>query len=259
MVKSIFIIFLSTLCAFAQPRAFTFSDPAGIPAIAPAASGPTNDTYGLVGWWTFDENTGTTAGDSSGNGNTGTLSGSPIPTWTSGIITNALSFAGGYVDLGSSSTLRPTSALTLMCWINISTLSFFNCFMSTGEDFNKGLHGVTFWLYADGSLELEWANDSTYGQLNGPTPLPSATWIHVAATLDGSTVNLYTNGVLYATRGQPFTPTAGSVDALIGIAYNSTTPAYPFSGTIDDVRIYNRALSAAEIHTQYEWPTGGRP
>src|SRR4030067_1330761 len=72
---------------------------------------------GLVGWWRFDEGTGTAAGDSSGNGNNGTVYSA---NWVLGKYGNALSFNGLNSYVGVSSGLNcPTTAITLFCWIKI--------------------------------------------------------------------------------------------------------------------------------------------
>jgi hypothetical protein len=67
----------------------------------------------LIGWWMLDEVSGTTAHDSSGNGNDGTFMGDPK--WVAGILGGALSFDGtqDYVDCGSDSSLHPTDAITM--------------------------------------------------------------------------------------------------------------------------------------------------
>jgi hypothetical protein len=79
---------------------------------------------GPVGWWKFDESSGTTAADSSGSGNTGSLINGPV--WTSGQIGNALSFDGSndVVNAGSSASLDDLPALTLSAWINPATATY---------------------------------------------------------------------------------------------------------------------------------------
>src|SRR3990167_283101 len=78
-------------------------------------------TSGLVGYWNFDEGSGATVADSSGNGNTGTLTNGP--TWTTGKIGQALSFDGSndYVDAGTGSSLNLASSLTVSAWIKPDT------------------------------------------------------------------------------------------------------------------------------------------
>src|SRR6266481_10208168 len=72
-----------------------------------------------TGHWPFDEGTGTNTVDISGNANHGTLKGSPVPIWTSGVSSNALEFDGvqNEVQVPNASTLTPTNALTLVAWV----------------------------------------------------------------------------------------------------------------------------------------------
>src|SRR5262245_59107499 len=74
-------------------------------------------TTGLVGYWTFDEGTGTVASDSSGHNNTGTLKNGPL--WTTGKLNTALQFDGidDYVEVANSPSLSPTSAVSVSFWI----------------------------------------------------------------------------------------------------------------------------------------------
>src|SRR5205823_3984489 len=90
----------------------------------------------------------------------------------------------------------------------------------------------------------------------GPTGLGLNTWTHLAATFDGATVRLYVNGAEAVSQAQtaPLTPTAGTLQ----IGADSYT-GENFAGRIDEVRIYNRALSAAEIQTDMNTGAGGAP
>src|SRR5207244_1303537 len=90
----------------------------------------------------------------------------------------------------------------------------------------------------------------------GPTGLGLNTWTHLAATFDGATVRLYVNGAETVSQVQTaaLTPTAGTLQ----IGADSYT-GENFAGRIDEVRIYNRALSAAEIQTDMNTGAGGPP
>ena len=90
----------------------------------------------------------------------------------------------------------------------------------------------------------------------GTTALAVNTWTHLAATFDGATVRLYVNGVQVASQAQttPLTPTTGTLQ----IGADSYT-GENFTGRIDEVRVYNRALSQAEIQTDMNTPVGGTP
>jgi len=86
--------------------------------------------------------------------------------------------------------------------------------------------------------------------------LPVNTWTHLAATFDGATVRLFVNGVQVASQAQP-TPLANTTGTLqIGA---DSYPTEYFAGRIDEVRVYNRALSATQIQSDMNTPVGGTP
>ncbi len=104
----------------------------------------------LVGWWRLDDGSGTTAIDSSGNGNDGTINGDPK--WVDGKVGGALEMDGGdYVDVPGASEINPES-ITLMTWVNFSTVDGADMerqdYLSRGDDYAFSLHE---WGYRDGT------------------------------------------------------------------------------------------------------------
>lgn len=215
-------------------------------------------TSGLVGYWNFDEVNGTTANDSSGNGNTGTLVNGP--TWTTGKVgSGALSFDGvdDRINAGSSSSLdnlHTTGGLSISLWINPRT---------SGEngggriiDKDESTSG-TFYLAMSGNTQLQFIKDGStdlYIKTN-TSSVSLNNWQHIALTWDGSTnasgVHIYVNGTETSyytqTNGVSLNPDA-SMNLLIG---SNQYGNYSFDGLMDEVRIYNRALSASEISDIY--------
>ena len=199
---------------------------------------------GLVGWWRFDEGSGAVASDSSGYGNNGTLNGA---TWVNGKYGQALSFDGtnDYVQISSSPSLQITDDLTISFWINLDSLA------TTMVPVDKHWAGEYFVkILTNGGLRFAQGASGNSEEL---TVLPagslvSGQWIHVAVVRSTSDVELtaYKNGVAATPVAYTKTPTASSQAVNIGAEegiYNR------LSGIIDDVRIYNRALSPAEIET----------
>ncbi|OGS34324.1 MAG: hypothetical protein A2474_07610, partial [Elusimicrobia bacterium RIFOXYC2_FULL_34_12] len=202
-------------------------------------------TSGLVGNWRFEENAGTTASDSSGNNNSGTLTNSPQ--WVTGITGNALQFNGGnYVSIADSSSLNPVTALTMEAW-----------FKKT-EDVSYqrvlGKSNYPNWDYAiffgnTGSLQ---ACIGIGGSLKYSTITPAlsvGTWYHVAVTYEGTAIRLYINGELQGT-----TSASGNIDnhgTTLCIGKDGGSGGNNFSGIIDEVKIYNRALTASEVLAEY--------
>jgi hypothetical protein len=203
---------------------------------------------GLVGAWSFNAGSGSTAADASGRGNTGTLIG---PTWTTaGRFGGALTFDGvnDRVDVRDTPSLDLTQAVTIEAWVQPSTNSGWRSLVV-----KERAGGRAYSLYAsDGSgrpasyLRLK----SEIG-LTAPTALPLNTWSHVATTYDGATHRLYINGVQVASVAR--NGKLGTSARSLGIGGNSVFSEW-FSGTIDEVRVYGRALTAAEIATDRSTP-----
>lgn len=200
----------------------------------------------LVGYWKFDEGTGTTAADSSANGNNGTLVNGPM--WSGGIAGNALYFDGtdDNVTVMDSNSLDLSNAFTLSAWVNPAT---------TFTDFRSILvKNYKYYLYAsvagycgDGS-PLGGFSEITNNTVCQPAPLPINTWTHLSVASDGSTLTLYRNGVAVATASvvETLSPSTGTLQ-VGGSQYGEY-----FQGLIDEVRVYNRALTNSEIQTIYQ-------
>jgi|GEM_PF-4400081 len=204
----------------------------------------------LVGYWKFDEGSGTTAADSSGNGNTGAINGSV--TWTPGKFGNALNFDGvsNYVDCGNASSLNLNPPLTYEAWIYPKSFDSAGVlyFMTKGvADNNCGIgFGIMGTSDASNKGKLFLYNGSAV--VYSTTPLSINNWYHVVTTNDGTTTRLYINGVLNNSSPQII---KNCVSYNFWIGDRSTYPAFHFNGTIDEARVYSRALSADEIWNHY--------
>jgi len=226
-----------------------------------AGTWPAHGQSGLVGWWKFDEGTGTTTADSSTYGNSGTLVNGPV--WATGRVgPGALTFNGttSYVNVpntsGSLDNLQFTG-MTVAAWIKASAAS--------GRIMEKG-----GWFFSaatsGGSNVVRFTVNDTGGYQNS-TAISLNTWIHVAATwswnstLKTSSIHLFVNGVA-ADGGSP-NPDSGLVQPNdIGVAWignRGSDAARGFNGTIDDVRVYNRTLTAAEIQALADSTAPGAP
>jgi hypothetical protein len=205
---------------------------------------------GLVAAYGFNEGTGTSTTDASGNGRTGTISGA---TWsTQGKFGSALSFNGSsnLVTVADAPALRLTTGMTLEAWV-------FPTLASGVRDviIKEGPGADYYNLYARNWHGLPESNVLVSGSnrtAEGPA-LAANAWTHLAGTYDGSAVRLYVNGVLVAT-----TNFAGSISTSTGalrIGGNTIWGEY-FQGQIDEVRIYNRALTLSEILADMNSPVG---
>lgn len=216
----------------------------------------------LVGWWKFDENTGTTTADSSGNNNTGTLVSSP--SWGTGKYGSALTFNGSnynYVTIPISSSLNLTSAGTLALWEKTSATATGYETLAGNVNWWADYAGFDISLNSSGGFNVEVADTS--GGLSEKETTPSQRyddqkWHHLVFSWSGigtNTGKLYADGLLV----DQFNITNNAVSNVypfsIGTSCggcNGTTTAHFFTGTIDDVRVYNRALTAGEVYELYE-------
>lgn len=219
-----------------------------VPALLVLCGSASSDvpTQGLISYWTFDEGGGTTAYDSAGN-NHGTVYGA---TWTTGQINGALSFqrVGDYVEVSDSPILNTTNQITLSAWINENSVGIwrFAKIISKGADY----YTPHYELYS-GSSQNKYVFIVHTGSVEHVVSNVDAMtgWVHLVGTYDGSEMKIYINGSL------------DNVKALTGPISTANNPLYIgkrqndyeryFNGSIDDVRIYDRALSPEEIQELY--------
>lgn len=210
---------------------------------------PTSKT-GLMAAYGFEEGTGTILNDRV-RGNKGTISNA---TWTnSGKYGKALVFDGrsSIVTVKDSITLDLTAAMTLEAWVYPTKTSLGWATIIAKEQ--PG--GIVYDLYGGSSSGLPFSGVYISGEkiLNGTSPLPANTWTHLASTYDGKVHRLYVNGVQVASRAQ-----TGKILASTGalrIGGNGLWGEY-FTGRIDELRIYNRALTASEIASDMQTKVG---
>jgi len=199
---------------------------------------------GLVGWWKLDETSGLTATDSSSKGNDGTLTNMAGDEWTGGIIGGALQFDGinDYVDCGNDGSLQITGTeISLAAWVKWDSADDWSTIaMKTSS--GNWTDGYGLYAHSDNTVNFyvnEWDVNVASKAFTA-----DGQWHHVAGTYDGSNVRVWVDGV----EGTPDSYTGSITNANhpfeIGRGYSDS---YNFDGTLDDVRIYNRALSASEI------------
>ncbi len=204
----------------------------------------------LVGYWSFDEGTGTIAYDLSGNNNHGTLYNNPQ--WVDGKVGKALSFDGvdDYVNVSSSSSLEP-SQLTIIVWVKMNSL------ISTGwgpmlvSKYGGNYKGYTFFLKATSgkpTIGIARINPNAIYQCMSVDPLTTNEWYFIVGTWDGNTSKIYINEDLKNSYNSP--SITHSSNLVIG--KNSWSNSGYVNGFIDEVRIYNRVLSVEEIKTLYQ-------
>ena len=206
-----------------------------------------NPTSLLVGYWNFNEGTGTIAGDYSGYNNNGTLENGPI--WSEGVNeTYGLDFDGvnDRVKVLDSPSLSLTgNNLTLETWIKPDMLSPWVLYILIHKEgqYSLALNGP-YITYAD-SVTWNYATIGYYGNVS------LGYWNHIAVTYDGSTIRFYLNGLNVGNKTRPGSLTDNSNPVCIG-SYNCTLGAF-FNGSIDEVKIYNMTLNQSEIAKHAAW------
>ena len=224
---------------------FSFFIAPAKPARAAALSRPPTN-LGLVGYWPMNEGVGAKAGDFSGNGNTGTITGA---SWVDGKKGKALSFDGvsGYISLPQSSTISPSSQVTVALWMNLQKVP-----VEAYELLSKS-SGYVGYAYVTGAtnatLNFGKYTGGVFHHLCEYTSCPALSynsWHHVVYVYQSGFTGIYIDGILSAST----TSMTGSIDVNSNpIMFNSRQL---HKGSFDDVRIYNRALSATEVSKLYQ-------
>ena len=199
---------------------------------------------GLVASYQFDEGTGSTAYDSSRYTADGTLTNSP--TWSTGKLGGALTFNGTTqaVGIGNTSQTQLTSAGTIQAWVKTSTGNATMPVVAKADNFWLGFDFGKVALY-DWTSAVTCSTTASYND---------DSWHHIAITLDSGVTNgskIYVDGSLV--KSCTWTPQSQTGWLSIGAISNNSGASYSqfYTGSIDDVKIFNRILSADEIEAGY--------
>lgn len=207
----------------------------------------------LVGYWKMNEGSGTIIVDDSGFGNNGLTQGGPL--WDTGVAGTALKLNGTnqYASVPDAASLDITQAITLAAWIRPEKLAS----QKVITKYSATTDGYLLTLLSTGKVTFQFNQftSSTY-KLNSNTlyPTDGVTWMHIAATYDGSIVKIYINGVLDKSISFVSPPpiNMNAIPLTIGV---ETGGIGLFKGTIDDARIYNYALTSSEISGLFSSPS----
>ncbi len=219
---------------------------------------------GAVAAYAFNEGTGTTTADASPTGNVATLTGS---TWGAGRFGNALSTNGaGYANAPDVAALTPGANATFEAWVFMTSAptdlgSILNKWSQSAED--EYLFGVlpdrrVFFTWKTTAATV-WGTPS-FNEAMSTGLVPLNVWTHVAIVRTGATLSFYLNGVLSSSVAAMDTnPFRNGTNSLrVGGQGRGGANRY-FPGRIDEVRIYNRALTVVELQTDMNTPIGAAP
>jgi gliding motility-associated-like protein len=218
-------------------------------SICSGAALPSNLQTGLVGYWPFCGN----ANDASGNGNNGTVNGATLTTDRFGNTNSAYSFDG---NDWISATRAHQAVFTASVWVQ-----------STNGNCNKPIldaNNGSWELYSDcanGQLSFIMWNGGTYTYHPTNVVLGTNTWYHVVAVYASSQVKIYVNGSLITTQVTTAVP---AISGVLNMGASLSGASQYFTGKLDDIGVWNRALTLAEIQqlytqgqTTYSWSPGG--
>ncbi|MCY2928729.1 MAG: PEP-CTERM sorting domain-containing protein [Planctomycetota bacterium] len=214
---------------------------------------------GLVGYWPFEDAGGSFVSDFSGNGNKGTVHGTVAAPGARGGTSLSFNGSSDYIDIPNAPLLNPTAAVTVTAWVRADTISTWPAIVKKAGEGTAQQHGYTLECESRGVRMLA---DLPGGLWQGATPfrpLPLNQWVFCAGVYDGSVFTMYTGDLGNAPVGQSQTSTGGPVDVSANNLNIGRDPSNPtmtsrfFDGRIDEVRLYNRALTAAEVREVYDY------
>lgn len=199
-----------------------------------AVSGALGDS--LIGYYAFDEGSGSTVSDSSGNGNSATVNGA---SWsTDGKVAGAMSFSGSNsAKVPNKASFSGMAKVSLSAWVKLS---------GSGTQYivgkeHSGKPYTSYYLYSDTGNHLNFTVNTAGGTANAysSVALTPGTWYHVAGVYDGANAIVYVNGAQSGTALASGNVITSDGPFSMNISF--------FSGLLDEVRVYGRALSSSEV------------
>jgi alpha-mannosidase len=228
----------------------TSAESSPVSATTSGAPPPIGST--LVLSYKFQEGTGTTTADGSGNGNTGMLA--TGSTWTpAGKYGNAVAFDGssGYIAVPDSSSLDAGNTGTIEAWVKVNSLNRWQSVIAKGNANNNAVHNYALEISNANRFVCILGNGSAATMLTSTVAVTQGQFTHVTCVWNGSNLELYINGVLNASMAQNLIPSANASPLYIGQFGGSTDR---LNGVIDEVRIYNQALSPSQVQSDMNTP-----
>ena len=214
-----------------------------------------NITAGLVGWWTMDSSdiSGTALFDKSKNGQNGTLVNGP--TIAPGKIGQSLRFNGidNYVQVEDDPSLDGFTEFTASLWGKQNSIveggGLFRKWVDTSGNrsydiYTSAINEITIRISSNGSTR------ETHVSANDCGFTSNGEWTYIAVTFNAGSISYYKNGVLCDTDSGAITSIFNSPQTL---RFGQNESAIYFDGWLDDIRLYNRALSDTEIRDLYDW------
>ena len=207
----------------------------------------------LIAWYKFDETSGTTAVDSSGYGNKGTINGGSNATWTAGKYGNAVNFGGANTDAAyvalPGNIVDNLTNMTFSTWVNTSNTGEYTSLFTAGPTASSSPTKYMMFQPKGSRFTITGTVPAAEQNIATGSNLTANTWKHIAVTLSGSTGILYIDGVEAARNTSMTYKPADLAPTTSGNFIGKSEWAQDkfLKGQVDDFRIYNRALSSAEV------------
>lgn len=201
----------------------------------------------LAGCWDLNESTGIGIKDISGNSNDGLIYGA---NWTGGKYGSALQFDGvdDYAEVPHSSSLNISGSITLEAWVLTNKLTGSQRILRKAIGVPVSGYGLR--IISGGAVQfILWNPGGGYEYLSSTMNLSTGTWYHIVGTYDGKTQRIYINGEEKGKRESVFAMNTNTYPVTIG---SDSSKINPFYGIIDEIRIYNRALTQQEVKAIYQ-------
>ncbi len=203
------------------------------------------DTDGLVGAWLMDESDGNTVSDSSENGLDGKFA-QGSPNWVKGKFGNGLEFGGSDMVTVDDDAALDIKSFTLSAWVNIPKITGTWQIIASKE--NRNPTGRNYGLFGHlnaGVVHYSFTTNAQWKSFDAKTNIADGNWHHVVATYENPNYKLYLDGTVDAQSAPGTDPDNHDNFLFIG---GCNIGNYWMSGTIDEVVLYDRALSETEIN-----------
>lgn len=198
------------------------------------------------------------AADASGNGRNGTLMGDT--TFAPGILGDAFQFdgLGDYVAIANDPALEPTSALSVAAWVSMGSVQGRVLIADSSHGFID-FSGWSLQTDLDGRIGFAFGNGNAFPELLSVGEIDDAQFHHIAGVFDGASLSIYVDGVLEGQLAYSGVPLPSGRELRIGASWGGVEGGAirEVNGLIDDVRIYNHALTAGEVQLLSAVPEPG--
>ncbi len=228
-------------------------------ALTVMGTGASSLLNGVAYYWNFDEDTGTTLNDATGNGNTGTFQGTAGSQWGAGKINYGLSFDGSSNYVSTAKSITEPSTFSISAWFKTGTASgkkiigFESAQTGTGSIQTDSL----IYVGTDGKLYFGCCWSGSLQTIHSSSTVTNNAWHHAIVTYNSGNITLYLDNTSQATMNatnQGFGGYWRIGSYTSGGGANATNGYFP--GLIDEVGIWNRALTSGEVSTLYNSGSG---